>query len=171
MKISRLILVFVASTVFLSGCAHRSQNNYNYDEVGKSSAVSFGTVVAVREIDITGQNTGLGAVGGAAAGAGIGSQIGSGSGNAAAVVGIAVAGAIAGAVAEQAISDRKGIEYTITLQTGITLTIVQEAPADERIMAVGERVMVQNSGGYQRVLSAQALPTEIKRPQGIKVID
>ena len=41
----------------------------------------------------------------------------------------------------------------------------------KRLLAPGERVMVQNSGGYQRVLPASGLPTAVKRPQGIKVID
>ncbi|MDD5585607.1 MAG: hypothetical protein PHY92_01450 [Alphaproteobacteria bacterium] len=153
------------------GCAHKSQNTYGYEEVGKSSAVSFGTVVNVREIDITGKNTGLAAAGGAVAGGLGGSQIGSGAGNAAAIVGLAVAGAAVGAIAEQALSDRKGVEYTITLESGVTLTIPQETPQGERIMQSGERVIVQNSGGYQRVLPASQLPTEIARPKGIKVVD
>ena len=31
--------------------------------------------------------------------------------------------------------------------------------------------IVQNTGGYQRVLPASNLPTEVKRPKGIKVVD
>ncbi len=31
--------------------------------------------------------------------------------------------------------------------------------------------MIQTSGSYQRVLPAEHLPTEIKRPQGIKLVD
>lgn len=167
--------VLIASLLMLAlplaGCAHKSQNTYGYEEVGKSSAVSFGTVINVREIDITGQNTGLGAAGGAVGGAIGGSTLGSGASNAAAIVGLAVAGAVAGAVVEQAMADRKGVEYTITLESGVTLTIPQETPQGERIMQPGERVIVQNSGGYQRVLPASQLPTEIARPKGIKVVD
>lgn len=155
----------------LTACQHPSQNAYRYDEVGKSSAVSFGTVLAVRQIDIIGQNTGAGAVIGGAAGAGAGSAIGSGSGNNWAIGAGLVAGAIAGALAEQAMADRKGVEYTVILESGVTLTVAQEAPKDERILQAGERVIVQNSGGYQRVLPAANLPTEVKRPQGIKVVD
>jgi outer membrane lipoprotein SlyB len=155
----------------LSGCAHPSQNRYDQSEVGKTTAVSFGTVLAVRPIDITGKNTGLGMIGGAGAGGLAGSQIGAGSGNAFATLGGVVVGAVAGGLAEQALSDRTGVEYTITLESGVTLTVAQEAPKDERVMQPGERVMVQNSGGYQRVLPASQLPTEIKRPQGVKVVD
>lgn len=155
----------------LSGCARPSQNTYHHSEVGRSTAVTFGTVITARPVDVIGENTGLGAGVGAAAGAGIGSRFGQGSGNAWAIAGGLVAGAIAGALAEQAMSDRTGIEYIVTLESGVTLTIVQEAPADERVLQPGERVIVQNSGGYQRVLPASHLPTQIQRPQGIKVID
>lgn len=157
--------------LMITGCARQSQNTYRYDEVGRTSAVTFGTVVAVRPVDIIGQNTGLGAGLGATAGAGVGSQIGQGTGNAWAILGGVIIGAVAGAAAEQAISDRTGVEYTVTLESGVTLTVVQETPEGERILGVGERVIVQNSGGYQRVLPAAHLPTEIHRPQGIKVID
>ncbi len=164
-----LFLLAIAGA--LGACQHPNQNTYRYDEVGKSSAVSFGTVVAVRTIDIIGRNTGAGALIGGAAGAGAGSAIGSGSGNGWAIGAGLVAGGVVGALAEQAASDRKGLEYTVVLESGVTLTIAQESPADERPLQVGERVIVQNTGGYQRVLSASQLPTEVKRPQGIKVVD
>lgn len=164
-------VLFIGSALFLVGCQNPSQNAYRYNEVGKSSAVTFGTVLAVREIDIIGKNTGTGALIGGAAGAGAGSYAGRGSGNNWAIGAGLIAGAVAGAVAEQAMADRKGVEYTIVLESGVTLTIAQEMPKDEPIHAIGARVMVQNTGGYQRVLPASNLPTEVKRPQGIKVVD
>ena len=60
---------------------------------------------------------------------------------------------------------------TIVTEKGETLTIAQYFKKDEPIIEVGQRVMVQTSGSYQRVLPAEHLPTEIKRPKGIKVID
>jgi outer membrane lipoprotein SlyB len=74
-------------------------------------------------------------------------------------------------LAEQAMSDRKGLEYTIALESGVTLTVAQGAPTNEPVMPVGARVIVQNGGGYQRGLPASSLPTEVKRPQGLKVVD
>jgi outer membrane lipoprotein SlyB len=82
-----------------------------------------------------------------------------------------VAGLAAGALAEQAMADRDGLEYTITLETGNTIVVTQESKEGERVMAAGERVMVQTTGAYQRVLPANNLPTEIKRPAGVKVVD
>lgn len=60
---------------------------------------------------------------------------------------------------------------TIVTEKGKTLTIAQYFKKDEPIIQKGERVMVQTSGSYQRVLPADHLPTEIKRPKGIKVVD
>lgn len=162
----------VISAIGLAGCAQRpSQNVYNYDEVGKSSAVSFGTIVSSRQVDITGKNTGTGALLGAGAGAGAGSYAGSGSGEAWAIAGGAIAGAIIGAAAEQAAANRVGIEYIVVLESGVTLTIVQDMAKTDVAFAQGARVIVQNTGGFQRVLPAANLPTEIARPQGLKIID
>ena len=171
MKLFQAALVISSTALLLAGCQNPSRNAYKYDEVGKTSAVSFGTVLATRQIDIIGQNTGVGAGVGAVAGAGAGSYAGAGSGNIWATGAGLIAGAAVGAIAEQGLSNRKGTEYTVILETGITLTVAQEAPAEERTLNVGERVMVQNTGGYQRVLPASGLPTEVKRPQGIKLVD
>lgn len=156
----------------VAGCAARqSQNVYRYDEVGKTTAVSFGTVVSSRVVDITGKNTGTGALVAGAAGAGAGSYIGSGSGSIWGAAAGALVGAAAGAVAEQAMADRQGIEYVVVLQSGVTMTVVQEIGKNDAPVNVGDRVIVQNSGGYQRVLPASNLPTQITRPQGIRVVD
>lgn len=169
-KWSKGVLVLACALV-MTACQHPSQNSYREGEIGRTSAVSFGTVLSVRPIDIIGKNTGAGALIGAGAGAGAASYAGTSSGNTWAVAGGLLAGAIAGGLAEQAMSDRKGVEYTIVLESGVTLTVAQEAPANEPIMSVGARVIVQNSGGYQRVLPAANLPTEVKRPQGLKIVD
>lgn len=51
------------------------------------------------------------------------------------------------------------------------MTIVQNMNKGDILLNPGQRVMVQTSGSYQRVLPADNLPTEIKRPQGIRVVD
>lgn len=171
--LKRHYFVWLAATVlFISGCAQsQNQNTYRYDEVGKSSAISFGTIIAIREIDIIGRNTGAGTAVGAAAGAGAGSYVGSGSGELWAVGAGLLLGAMAGAAAEQAMADSKGIEYTVTLESGITLTVAQNVAATDTPIGIGQRVIVQNSGGYQRVLPAAHLPSQVQRPVGITVVD
>jgi outer membrane lipoprotein SlyB len=166
------LCVGLALAPALTGCArHSSQNVYQEAEVGRTTAVSFGTVVAVRNIDIVGKSTGAGAVLGGASGAAAGTAIGSGSGNGAAIAGGLVAGIIVGAMAEQALRDRTGMEYTVVLESGVTLTVAQEMGKGDLPINAGDRVIVQNSGGYQRVLPAANLPTAIQRPKGIKIID
>ncbi|WP_247877315.1 hypothetical protein [Azospirillum brasilense] len=164
-------VVLGMAVLSLGACASQSQNRYSYRDVGHATSVEFGTVMATRPVDIQGQNTGAGGLVGGAAGGLAMSNVGKGSGNVAAILGGALVGAVAGAVAEQAISDRTGIEYVVTLATGRTITIVQEQGTNEPIFGPGQRVMVQTNGTYQRVLSADHLPTETNRPKGIKVVD
>lgn len=167
-----VVAAILLAALGVTGCAQRqSQNVYKYDEVGKATAVTFGTIVSSREVDITGENTGTGALVGAAVGAGAGSYAGSGSGTAWAVGAGLLAGAVAGAVAEQAMADRTGVEYVVMLQSGVVLTVVQDIGKEEARLADGMRVMVQNTGGYQRVLPAEHLPTQMNRPQGIELVD
>lgn len=155
----------------LTACETSSQNVYDFREAGQSVLVEFGTVVDVRPIKIKGPNSGVGAGTGALAGAGIGSQVGSGDGTVAAAIGGVVVGAIAGAAAEQAMADRTGLDFTVVLESGKVITIPQYFKKDEPIIKKGERVIVQTSGSYQRVLPAEHLPEQIKRPKGIKVTD
>jgi outer membrane lipoprotein SlyB len=155
----------------MSGCASPGQSRYAVRDVGRASIVEFGTVVGARQVDIKGQNTGAGAIAGGAAGGIAMSGVGNSSGNAAAILGGVVAGAVVGAIVEQSLSDRTGIEYTITLANGKTITLAQEQQQGDRVFIPGDRVMVQANGTYQRVLAADHLPTEIARPKAIKVVD
>ncbi len=157
--------------VLLTGCTQPGMNRYGYQDVGRGAVVTFGTVVSEREVDITGQTTGLGAGIGAAGGALGGSYIGRGGGSLAGLLAGAVIAGVAGHMAEQALADHKGIEYTVTEEDGQTVTIVQNKVDGEPPVRPGHRVMVQTSGMYQRVLPADDLPTRIKRPKRIKVTD
>ena len=167
----RFFLLAILATFTLTACETPSQNVYDYREAGRSVIVEFGTVVDVRPIKIKGQSTGAGGVAGALAGGAAGAQMGNGNGQIATTVLVAAAGAIAGTVAEQSLQNKEGREFTIVTEKGRTLTIAQYFKKDEPIIQNGERVMVQTSGSYQRILPAEHLPTEIKRPKGIKVTD
>jgi outer membrane lipoprotein SlyB len=170
--LARHLALGLSLLAFTAACAKGpSQNQYLEDEVGASRIVNFATVIQSRPVGITGKNTGTGALAGGAVGAGSGAYVGNGSGSVWAMAGGAVIGAVAGAAAEQAAKDRGGIEYVLTKENGKTITIVQELGENERVFKSGERVMIQTSGSYQRVLPAEQLPTSIARPKGIKVID
>jgi outer membrane lipoprotein SlyB len=161
----------LVAVLLLAACETPGQNVYDFREAGQSVLVEFGTVVDVNPIKIKGPNSGVGAGVGAVAGAGAGSQIGGGDGAIAAAIGGAIIGGIAGAVTEQALADSKGLVFTIVTEHGKTITVPQYFKKDEPVIKNGARVMVQTSGSYQRVLPADHLPTQIKRPKGIKVID
>lgn len=166
-----LLIPAMCASLFLSACETASQDVYDYREAGRSVIVEFGTVVDVRPIKIKGPNSGAGAVAGAVAGGAIGSNVGAGDGQGAAMIVGAVVGLAAGGLAEQALQDKVGRDFTIVLQNGKTITVSQYFKKEEPVIKNGQRVMVQTSGSYQRVLPAEHLPETIKRPKGIKVVD
>lgn len=160
----------VTTAALLSACAALpARSQYGYQDVGHAAIVQFGTVVSERPVQITGQTTGVGAAAGVGGGALAGSYIGRGGGSLAGALAGALIAGIAGAAAEQAMADHQGIEYTITLESGVTVSIVQNLTKDEDPINVGHRVTVQTSGMYQRVLPADDLPEEIKKPKSIRV--
>jgi len=147
-KLSILIL-----PIFLCSCAHPNQNNYGEGEVGHDTVIMYGIVKSVRQVDITGHNSGTGAALGAVGGGVAGSAIGRGNGSLAGLLVGAVVGGVAGAVAEQAIKDRQGIEYVIKFsETGASRSILQNIAKTDTPIAKGQCVMVQMNGQYQRVL-------------------
>lgn len=165
-------VIALGAVLFLSACeVNPSQNRYKYNEVGQSVIIEFATIVRTREVDITGFNSGGGALAGAAVGAGAGAYGGSGSGQAWSTLAGALVGGVAGVAVEQAARDAKGIEYVLVTEKGKTKTIVQYLEDEEEVFAKGDRVMVQTKGTYQRVLSTKGLPDTVKRPKGIEVID
>jgi outer membrane lipoprotein SlyB len=162
-----LAVLLMAST--LTACVTDSQNSYSSLDVGKQVDVEFGRVVRVRTVKVQGQNTGVGSTIGATAGGVAGSQIGSGDGSVAGALGGIVIGAIIGGIAEHQAQQRKGIEYTITKRNGKTVTIVQNIAKDDAPLRKGQRVLIQTSGTYMRVLPDDDLPAKIKKPADIKV--
>jgi outer membrane lipoprotein SlyB len=157
--------------ILLIGCDYATQTRYGYSEVGQVQVVQFGTVIAIRDIEIMGESSVGGAIAGGAAGAAAGGNIGGGTGTAVAVVAGAVVGATAGAALERAIRKRGGVEYTVVLENGKTITVAQNVSEKDVIHKNNDRVIVQINGQYQRVLPANSLPEEIKKPKGIKFID
>jgi outer membrane lipoprotein SlyB len=160
------VLSAILLCLTLSACQQPGQNAYGAREVGKVALVQFGVIIAQREVDVTGKNTGLGALGGGVAGASAVATSGGSRGGAAAA---ALGGALVGALVEQLAANRKATEFVITLEKGQTVTLVQDNQEGDAPLAVGDRVMVQVMGKTQRVLPAAGMPTEVQRPKGVKV--
>lgn len=169
---SKFIWLAACAPLMLVACAKSpDQNRYNYNEVGQSVIAEFATIVSVKEVDITGRNTGAGALAGAAAGAGGASYMGNGSGSAWAAAGGAIAGAAIGAAVEQAAADRKGYEYIVVTEEKKTKTIVQNQSPTDVVFKPGDRVLVQTKGSYQRVMPTENLPDTVKKPKGFNIVD
>lgn len=146
------VIVAIAGVLALSACQKAGQNTYKASEIGVSRAVEFGTVLAVREVDIKGQNSGAGLLVGAGAGAGGGSYVGGGSGKSWATAGAALAGALIGHAIEQEMQNSTGYEYVLEMRTGDTKTIVQEKIEGDPVFKAGDKVMLQycDAGDYQK---------------------
>jgi outer membrane lipoprotein SlyB len=147
--------VTIVSALALTGCAgSMSGNVYSRERAQKVQRIEYGQVVEVRQIQIEGTKSGLGALGGGALGGALGSGIGRGSGTTIAVIGGAIAGAAAGAATEEAVTKQPGLEVTVRMDGGQTLSVVQGMDPPVR---VGDRVkLVENPDGSARVIPVAA---------------
>ena len=137
----------------LAGCAPGlGGGDYARTEARQVQQVRMGQVLAVRQVQIEGTRTGVGAAAGAAIGGIAGasatdSRLGQVAGG--------ILGGLAGGVAGQAIEEmatrRRGIEVTVRLDSGETIAVVQAADAETAALRPGERVRVIGSYGSSRV--------------------
>ena len=144
---TRQIFTFVGSiaivALFMLGCeAQTNPNVYSREQAQRLQRVQWGEVTSIRAVEIEGSKSGAGAVAGGVGGYFVGSTIGQGSGkNVARALGT-IGGAIAGAAIEEGVTHRRGIEVTVRLNSGESVSIVQGT--DERLM-VGDRVRIISS--------------------------
>ena len=125
----KLLFIVAALSFILTACASSyGSGTYGRHEVGQVNYVDYGEVIDVRNVRIASDEPGLGTIAGAVIGGAIGSEIGEG--DAARVVGVvggAIIGGAIGAAIEQDANTAGGYEYTIRMENGDTITIVQEA--------------------------------------------
>ncbi|MDO9221115.1 MAG: hypothetical protein Q7T90_08815 [Thiobacillus sp.] len=147
---SRLSLVFVAAAVVvLGGCASGTGGkDYSREQARTVQDVQMGVVELVREVNIEGTKTPIGAGAGAVVGGVAGSTIGSGRGSVVGATVGAVLGGLGGAAAEEGVTRQKGVEITIKLDSGRIIAITQAA---DEAFRVGDRVRVLSGGGTTRV--------------------
>jgi outer membrane lipoprotein SlyB len=100
-----------------------------------------GVVESVREVDVKGQGSGLGAVGGAVVGGVLGNQVGGGRGKDVMTVVGAVGGAVAGNEVEKRVKSSKSYEITVRFDDG-TSRAISEANAPS--WRAGDKVRVVN---------------------------
>jgi outer membrane lipoprotein SlyB len=107
----------------------------------RAKCAECGVIESMREIDVRGDGTGLGAVGGAVVGGVLGHQVGSGRGNDVATVLGAVGGAVAGNQIEKHARSTKSYEITVRFDDGSSRVINEANPPTWR---TGDKVKVIN---------------------------
>jgi len=134
----------------LAACAPQ----YSADRVGANQAmtaqtVSYGTITGARNVVVEGgQGSQLaGAVLGGVAGAALGNQVGRGTGQDVATVVGGTAGVVAGQQAGRAAASANSVEWTVRLENGQSVAVIQSDP----VFAIGQRVRVTSGGGQTRL--------------------
>ncbi|MGC6456837.1 MAG: hypothetical protein ACON4R_00570 [Akkermansiaceae bacterium] len=147
----KFIIPLLISPILLISCAQRSLTGDTYlrSEAGKIQSVNSGQITSLRNVKIEGDTSG-GAFLGSVAGGLLGNEVGSGAGRTAATIGASLLGGAIGAQTQKAIGSRQGVEIQVKLDTGKTVSIVQEANPREPF-AVGERVRVLAGSGGSKV--------------------
>jgi len=131
MKTVKNGLLIILIGLIAVGCASSmSGSTYSRDQAQKVQTVHEGEVIMVREVLIEGTKSGLGGLAGGIMGFALGSTIGSGSGKGVARAAGTIAGAAAGGAIEEGATRQRGLEITVKLDNGETVSIVQGA--DER---------------------------------------
>jgi len=142
-------MLMAASLAVLGGCASGvGVKDYGRDQTRAVQEVQMGVVESVREVNIEGTKTPIGAGAGAVVGGVAGSTVGSGKGSVVGAALGAVLGGLGGAAVEEGTTRQKGVEITVRLDSGRMLAITQAA---DEVFQVGDRVRVLSGGGATRV--------------------
>lgn len=150
MNMLRQVVLAATCAAVLAGCAaSQSGSAYSRTQTRQAQEVEMGTVESVRQVQIEGTKTPIGAVAGAAVGGIAGSNIGGGKGRAVGAILGAVGGGLAGAAIEEGVTRKPGLEITVRLDSGRMLAVTQEA---DEAFAPGERVRIlTGNDGVTRV--------------------
>lgn len=137
----------LTSALLFTGCGG---SGLSVDDAGSLTTINYGTVVGVRNTELSGSTgaTAGGALLGAAAGAALGSLVGQGLGKDLAIAGGAVAGGLAGGYAGDKATSASGQELKIQLDNGQLIETVYKVGGQNPYMfRDGDRVMVQIRNG------------------------
>ena len=121
------VLIILIGFIAVGCASSMSGSTYSRDQAQKVQTVHEGEVIMVREVLIEGTKSGVGGLAGGVMGYALGSTIGGGSGKRVARAAGAVGGAAAGAAIEEGATRQKGLEITVKLDNGETISIVQGA--------------------------------------------
>lgn len=133
----------------LTACGIGNTNTtYARGEIGKQGEVEWGKIIAMTNIEVEGQQTGLGALGGGALGGVAGHAVGKGHGQALTTVAGAIGGVVAGNVLEKKITSDTAWEFIVQKTNGQTVPVVQ---TNELGLKVGDEVLLSLMNGKTRI--------------------
>ena len=135
----------------LTGCVSGLQGDtYSRSEARQAQEVVFGTILTTNPVVIEGRQTDVGQLPGAIIGGVAGSSVGEGKGQEIFTGLGAVGGAVVGSMIQEKATRAQGLELTIKMDSGKTLSIVQEVDSVNAFIA-GQRVRVLTQGALARV--------------------
>lgn len=147
----------ICSFLALGGCSTPNPygNAYSAGDAQAIQQVHYGTIVNAQpvSIDASTQTNTIGTIAGAAIGGILGSEVGHGAGSDLAAIGGGLLGGYLGSEAAGELGKRNGVNLTIRLEDGQTISIVQEADPD-MMFRIGERVQVNVTGNKAHVVPA-----------------
>ncbi|MFV9925002.1 hypothetical protein A2G94_02860 [Francisella endosymbiont of Ornithodoros moubata] len=150
----KFALICLLSLCFLLTNCSSSTPNYSANSIGQVSQVEHGQIIDIQQVNIKGSDNIGARVGGLVGGLG-GALAGSGNvfTSIVASIGGAIVGGIAGGVTEDTITSSKGYQFTIKLDSGRTIAILQE---DKHDLNIGDQVTIYMSGNNTRIVPARA---------------
>lgn len=140
-------LMALAVLAGVAGCAPANGNStVSPYALGTAGYVSYGTVVGMRPVQVSGTRSGVGAAAGAVGGGLVGSTVGRGW-RARTVGGVAgaVIGGVGGALVEEAVTSGQAVEFIVRTDRGPDIAVIQTnelglRPGDRVAITQGDRV-------------------------------
>ncbi|MFM2480813.1 hypothetical protein [Celerinatantimonas sp. YJH-8] len=149
----KVLPVLALGVIVMTGCVPSSETGTNYSrtEARQVQNVQIGTIIEKSAATIEGTKSGVGGVAGGVVGGIAGSTAGGGKGSALMSAVGAIAGLAIGAVSEEKLTQQTAHEYTITLNSGKTISVVQ-ADDSKAPLAVGDKVRLLSQGSTYRIV-------------------
>ncbi len=145
------LLAGIAALALTACTPPNSGNVVSASQSQVAQTVNYGTIVSARPVTVQGGNQPANVVGtlaGGLLGGVLGNEVGGGTGKVLATGAGAVAGAAAGNAVAGAATTQQSTEWTVRLDSGATISVIQASPT----FSVGQRVQVVQSGSNTRLV-------------------
>ena len=145
--LSSLAAACAAATLLVAGCTtDYSGSAYDKDFVRQQHSIFHGVITRMDQAKIEGEAGLVGGAAGGILGAAGGSAIGGGSGNTIATAIGLVGGAAIGAATQKKATTQSAYEFTVKLDDGRELSVVQTLGPDTFVVGQNVRVLVAPDG-------------------------